>query len=66
MAGSLKNFQPKVRKPLRHKNFNVVLPLADLCLGTLLLRARTHFAQARGPAVPDVQPLTPAPQVVAR
>jgi hypothetical protein len=39
-----------------HKNFNVVLPLADLCLGTLLLRSKVHFAQARGPSVPDVQP----------
>ncbi|HVY68957.1 MAG TPA: fatty acid hydroxylase [Verrucomicrobiae bacterium] len=39
-----------------HKNFNVVLPLADLCLGTLLLRSKVNFAQARGPAVPDVQP----------
>jgi hypothetical protein len=39
-----------------HKNFNVVLPLADLCLGTLVLRSKMHFAQARGPAVPDVQP----------
>ncbi len=39
-----------------HKNFNVVLPLADLCLGTLMLRAKTHFAQATGPAVPNVQP----------
>lgn len=39
-----------------HKNFNVVLPLADLCLGTLLLRSRIAFPQARGPAVPDVQP----------
>jgi hypothetical protein len=39
-----------------HKNFNVVLPLADLCLGTLLLRSKTQFAQALGPAVPDVQP----------
>lgn len=39
-----------------HKNFNVVLPLADLCLGTLLLRSKTRFAQAKGPAVPDVQP----------
>jgi len=38
------------------KNFNVVLPLADLLLGTLLLRAPVHFRQARGPAVPDVQP----------
>jgi Fatty acid hydroxylase len=40
-----------------HKNFNVVLPLADLCFGTLLLRSKVHFAQARGPAVRDVQPL---------
>jgi hypothetical protein len=40
-----------------HKNFNVVLPLADLCLGTLLLRSKTHFSQATGPSVPNVQPL---------
>ena len=39
-----------------NKNFNVVLPLADLCLGTLLLRSRVHFKQACGPAVPNVQP----------
>ena len=39
-----------------HKNFNVVLPLADLCLGTLLLRSKVHFKQAEGPAVPNVQP----------
>jgi hypothetical protein len=39
-----------------HKNFNVVLPLADLLLGTLLLRSKVHFAQARGPSLPDVQP----------
>jgi len=39
-----------------HKNFNVVLPLADLCLGTLMLRSKVCFAQPRGPAVPDVQP----------
>lgn len=39
-----------------NKNFNVVLPLADLCLGTLMLRSKVAFAQARGPAVPDVQP----------
>jgi hypothetical protein len=39
-----------------HKNFNVVFPLADLCLGTLLLRSKVHFKQAVGPAVPDVQP----------
>ena len=39
-----------------HKNFNVVLPFADLCFGTLLLRSKVHFKQARGPSVPDVQP----------
>ena len=39
-----------------HKNFNVVLPLADLLLGTLLLRSKVSFNQARGAAVPDVQP----------
>ena len=39
-----------------HKNFNVVLPLADLCFGTLLLRSKVHFKQAEGPAVPNVQP----------
>jgi len=46
-----------------HKNFNVVLPLADLCLGTLLLRSKVCFAQATGPAVPNVQPrqARPAP-----
>src|ERR1041385_4223173 len=38
------------------KNFNVVLPLADLCFGTLLLRSKVTSAQARGPSVPDVQP----------
>lgn len=40
-----------------HKNFNVVLPLADMILGTLMLRAKTRFAQATGPSVPNVQPL---------
>jgi len=39
-----------------HKNFNVVLPLADLCLGTLLVRSRIAFPQPTGPAVPDLQP----------
>jgi hypothetical protein len=39
-----------------HKNFNVVLPLADFFLGTLMLRAKVAFAQAQGPSVPDVQP----------
>jgi hypothetical protein len=38
------------------KNFNVVLPLADLLLGTLLLRSRVSFRQALGPSVPNVQP----------
>lgn len=39
-----------------HRNFNVVLPFADLCLGTLRLRSKTKFAQARGLGVPCVQP----------
>ena len=39
-----------------HKNFNVVLPLADFCLGTLLLRSKIPFTQPRGPTVPNVQP----------
>ncbi len=39
-----------------HKNFNVVLPLADLLLGTLLLRSKVSFAQATGSSVPNVQP----------
>jgi hypothetical protein len=43
-----------------NRNFNVVLPLADLCLGTLLLRSKVHFRQACGPSVPDVQPKGPA------
>jgi len=43
-----------------NKNFNVVLPLADLCFGTLLLRSKVHFRQAVGPSVPNVQPRIPA------
>ncbi|MSU57294.1 MAG: fatty acid hydroxylase [Pedosphaera sp.] len=39
-----------------HRNFNVVLPLADLLLGTLLVRSQIKFPQPHGPAVPDVQP----------
>ena len=39
-----------------HKNFNVVLPLADLCFGTLLLRSKVAFAQAQGSSIPNVQP----------
>ena len=38
------------------KNFNVVFPLADAVLGTLVLRSRVSFAQATGPSVPNVQP----------
>jgi hypothetical protein len=41
------------------RNLNVVLPLADLCFGTLVRRSKVHFSQARGPALPDVQPLQP-------
>lgn len=39
-----------------HKNFNVVLPLADFCLGTLMVRSKIQFPQATGPSVPNVQP----------
>ena len=42
-----------------HKNFNVVLPLADLIMGTLILRSKVSFAQATGPSVPNVQPKAP-------
>ncbi len=48
-----------------HKNFNVVLPLADLCLGTFLARSKTHFKQAEGPSVPNVQPLSIRIQVAS-
>ncbi|MEZ5329032.1 MAG: sterol desaturase family protein [Verrucomicrobiales bacterium] len=40
-----------------HKNFNVVLPFADLCLGTLMSRSPICFNQAKGDSVPNVQPL---------
>ena len=43
------------------RNYNVVFPLADLCLGTLMLRAKVHFKQAVGPSVPNVQPRQPRP-----
>lgn len=43
-------------------NLNVVLPLADYCLGTLLLRAKTPFMQPTGYAVPNVQPLPSTPE----
>jgi hypothetical protein len=42
-----------------HRNFNVVCPLADLMLGTLLLRSKVHFKQATGPTIPNVQPKSP-------
>jgi hypothetical protein len=48
-----------------HKNFNVVMPLADLVLQTLLLRSKTRFAQASGLAVPNVQPRTTALEELA-
>lgn len=39
-----------------HRNFNVVLPLADLCFGTLLTRSPRSFNQPVGAMIPDVQP----------
>jgi hypothetical protein len=39
-----------------HRNFNVVLPLADFCLRTLRVRSKIAFAQPQGPSVPNVQP----------
>jgi hypothetical protein len=44
-----------------HKNYNVVLPLADFCMGTLMTRSKLQFAQATGPSVPNVQPKAEAP-----
>ncbi len=49
-----------------HKNFNVVFPLADLCLGTLLVRSKIAFPQPKGAAVPDLQPLEENPSLVRR
>jgi hypothetical protein len=42
-----------------NKNYNVVFPLADLLLGTLILRSKAHFKQATGPSIPNVQPRAP-------
>ncbi len=42
-----------------NRNFNVVLPLADLFFGTLMIRSKVRFRQACGPSVPDVQPRSP-------
>ena len=40
-----------------HKNFNVVLPVADLIMGTLRLHAEVCLRTAtHGPSVPSVQP----------
>jgi sterol desaturase/sphingolipid hydroxylase (fatty acid hydroxylase superfamily) len=39
-----------------NKNYNVVFPLADAVLGTLLRRSPISFRQAAGQSVPDVQP----------
>lgn len=41
------------------KNFNVVFPFADWCMGTLMLRSTVHFKQPQGPYIADVQPLSP-------
>lgn len=48
---------------MRQHNFNVVLPLADLLLGTLIVRSKVPYCQAPSP-VPNVQPL--ARRLVAR
>jgi hypothetical protein len=48
-----------------NKNFNVVLPFADWLFGTLIVRSKVSFAQARGPAVPDVQPLSKSNELTA-
>ncbi len=40
-----------------NKNFNVVLPLTDWALGTLVRRSPVRFAQVTGPSVPNVQPI---------
>ena len=40
-----------------HRNFNVVLPLADLILGTLMVRSKVKFRSSHRPTGPDVQPM---------
>jgi len=47
-----------------HKNFNVVLPLADLLLGTLILRSKIAFPQPSGPSVPNLQPRPTKPCII--
>jgi len=49
-----------------HKNFNVVLPLADLFLGTLIFRSKVAFAQATGASVPNVQPRLNCDKIITR
>ncbi|MEK7170633.1 MAG: fatty acid hydroxylase [Patescibacteria group bacterium] len=44
-----------------HKNFNVVLPLADVCLGTFLARSPIWFAHPTGPMIPPICPPAPEP-----
>lgn len=39
-----------------NRNFNVVLPFADLCFRTLLLRSKVSFKQVEGPMIPNLQP----------
>ncbi len=40
----------------QHKNFNVVFPLADFFMGTLITVSKFRFNQPEGPSVPNVQP----------
>jgi hypothetical protein len=49
-----------------HKNFNVVCPLADLCMGTLILRSKIAFAQPKGASVPNLQPVPELPSFPRR
>ena len=49
-----------------HKNFNVVCPLADLCMGTLILRSKIAFAQPKGACVPNLQPVRELPSFPRR
>jgi Fatty acid hydroxylase superfamily len=48
-----------------NRNFNVVLPLADLVLGTLLRRSPVLFKQATGTGIPNVQPRNRVPHAEA-
>ncbi len=46
-----------------HKNFNVVLPLADLCPARCCCAQRFISKQAEGPSVPNVQPRNAKPRL---